>query len=323
MGSQRNGRREILRAFAGAFFVLAGMSEAGAQAGRPEPAMLSADIGVAIRQTGLDVLLVQIREAPGEGLLVVHLAVPLRSVLAPGSLLRVAYLREADPMAAAKQGFNQWNRLDLSPGTWLVLAGLPGPGGSFAPVAGRQAGPPGESEAPLRRAVGYAAAPAEVALAPALGRALAEGDDISQAVLLGLASSDARMTVKKTVEALVEVFAAMAPGDAMAPALARTLIGVRLYDTDRGADAVNQAIVGALAARVMAGTAEEAAGIVPYLRSALLREMSDVPAQDAAVRAAMLGGIADRVRLVNRLNAIAAADPAQRAGLGPLVTLLR
>ncbi len=274
-----------------------------------EPGMLSADLGAAIRNPALDVLLIQIRAVEG-AVLLVHLAVPARGAIAPGTQLRIPFQREADPQAAAHQGFNHWNRLELAAGAWLALAGRLD-GGVFVPEAGRQAGPPAQSEARLRRAVGYVADPATLAYGRALAQAMAEGDDVGQSVLIGMAGADRRLPRKAAIEGLALALAPMKPGDLMAPSLAAALITVRLYDTDRGADALNLRIVAALAARLATDTSA-----APYLRSALLREMDDDPVRDAATRAAMLAGITDRARLGAALAGLG-------ADLAPLAALLR
>jgi hypothetical protein len=286
-----------------------------------EGAMLSADLGSAIRKPGLDVLLVQIR-AVEAAMLLVHVSAVARGAIASGSQLRIPFVREADPLAAAHQGFNHWNRLDLSPGAWLALAGTT-VGGAFVPEAGRQAGPPAQSEARLRRAVGYASDPATLAFAKALTQALVEGDDIGQSVLLGMAAADRRLPRKPAVEGLAEVLLALPPGHPMTPSIARILISVRLYDTDRGADALNLRIIATLAARALSGDAAQGAAILPYLRSALVREMDDDTVKDAAIRLALIAGIADRARLVTRLSAIAGAQPGLREGIEALLALFK
>jgi hypothetical protein len=276
-----------------------------------EGMMLSADLGAAIRQPALDVLLVQIRAVESATLLV-HLSVAARGPIAPGSQLRVPFQREPDAAARIKQGFNHWNRLDLAPGAWLALAGhLAGPG-VFNAEAGRQAGPPAQSEAKLRRAVGYVTDPATLPYARALTQALAEGDDIAQSVLIGMATADRRLPRRIAVEGLAQALTAMPPADPMAGALAAALISVRLYETDMGADSLNLRIIATLAARLLV----DAPPVVPYLRSALLREMNDDPVKDTAIRAAMLVGIADRARLASRLASLGAE-------LAPLAALLK
>jgi hypothetical protein len=275
--------------------------------------MLSADLGGAIVRPGPAVLLVQIASAEPDGTLRVEVISSPRGTIPPGSRLRVPILR-APRELRARQGFNHWNKLDLSPGAWLALAGSMGDPGVFLPKAGRQSAPPETSEAMLRRAVGYAADPAGIALGPTLSLALAEGDSVAQSVLLSLAVADARLPRPAAVEGLAAVLAAMKPDDPMAEPVADALLSARLYDTDHGADPLNRRIIAALAAALLTG---DAAAMAPFLRSALARDLHDDPKHDAALRLALIAAIPDRTRLLARLGAV---GPEERERL---VALLR
>jgi hypothetical protein len=212
-----------------------------------------------------------------------------------GESIEIAGRRMLDPLARARNNFDQWNNLPFAQGDELVLAIAPPPTGKRwdALAANQVAGTSDPLVIGLRRALEIEAMKPADARIPALEQALAAPQPVLRDYAIdaiarrGLASRD------RGAEMIAHALAAPnLPDDSRLP-LVRELASPFFYRYALGGDRVNVLVIQSLARLLVNGDRNDRGVWTQFLGSSLTIEFSKDPNRDGELRMSIVRAVKD------------------------------
>jgi len=240
----------------------------------------------------------------------------------PGALLTIGAQRYGDAKKRRQMGFDSWNVLPLEPGNSLVMAVAKGPSASEWIALAAEAVPSGDTAlvVAVRRAREIEKEQDPAARRRMFDEALKSHQDLLFRYALDAIGRRGREPRKEAAKMMVDALVSQGQSKNAKLTLVQQLTRQPIYEDERGADPVNQLVIGSVAG-VLATESEPQWSLVwtQFLAASLLPAFSADVNQDREIRQTLIRAVPEQTR---RLVPEILAKAAQQSPTDPRIPKL-